>query len=413
MDVRGWDTGHHPGVALTEKREQFARLIGQGVSNSEACRLVGVNRKTGTRWRFGRTIANTAGEPVHYPPVRILNATARSLRYLSLSERTTIADLHRDGFSVRAIARELGRAPSTISRELHLNSDEAGRYRPHTAQAKARARMPRPRFRALVTDAVLGAAVCELLAWKWSPEQVAHELTVRFPGQPARHLCAESIYQAIYDPDTALTRPAKHALRTRRRRRRPRTQGLARRGRLAGMTMIDQRPAHIADRTEAGHWEGDLIMGAANQSAIGTLLERRARYLMLVHVPGAYTADVVRHGVSAAFAALPAALRGTLTGDQGKEMAEHQQLATQTGLGVYFCDAHSPWQRGSNENMNGLLRQYFPKGTDLRTHTVADLAVAAREINHRPRKTLNWATPADLFDQLLSATSTARCCDDH
>ena len=256
MQDVGRVVGHHPGVALTEKRARFVALIRQGVSNSEACRLVGVNRKTGTRWRYGRTIRNTAGEPVHYPAVTIKPASPRSSRYLSLDERTVIADLRRERCGVREIARRIGRAASTVSRELRGNADE-GRYRPHTAQAKAQARMPRPRQRRVATDPVLGGAVCELLTKKWSPEQVAHELTVRFAGQPDWQLCPESIYQAIYDPDTALTRPAKSSLRSRRRRRRLRTQGLRRRGRLPQMRMIAQRPSHVEGRQQAGHWEGD------------------------------------------------------------------------------------------------------------------------------------------------------------
>jgi len=250
--------GHHAGVVLTDKREKFIRLIRQGVSNSEACRLVGVNRRTGTRWRFGRTILNRADEPVHYPPVTTTTAhRPRSSRYLSLAERVAIADLRRDGLGVRQIAVEIGRPPSTVSRELRRNVDEAGRYGPHAAQRKSDARMPRPRRRRVSTDVVLGAVVCELLTKRWSPEQVAHELRLRFGEQPQRRLCPESIYQALYDPDTELTRPAKHSLRSHRRRRRRRTQGLERRGRLTAMTMIDQRPAQVEDRRGAGHWEGD------------------------------------------------------------------------------------------------------------------------------------------------------------
>ena len=412
MDQSVRDDGHSPGVALTEKRDRFVRLIGQGVSNSEACRIVGVNRRTGTRWRFGRSILNTAGKVVHYPAVTMSTTTAeRSPRYLSIDERSTIADLHHRGAGVRAIAAELGRAPSTVSRELRANTDELGRYLPFAAQRAADARRPRPRPRRVATDSMLGKTVCDLLGLKWSPEQIAHELRSQF-AEPSRRLCPESIYQAIYDPNTVLTRQAKHSLRSHRRRRRRRTYGLQRSGRLTDMTMIAQRPAAVEDRAEAGHWEGDLIMGRGNKSAIGTLVERQARFLMLVHVPGEHTAEAVRDGVTAALGRLPPHLRSTLTWDQGKEMAQHRQIADATGTRVYFCDAHSPWQRGSNENMNGLLRQYFPKGSDLRCHTANDLAAVADEINRRPRKTLNWATPAGLLDQLLSPSSAVACCDD-
>lgn len=392
------------GVALFGQRERFVRLIGQGVSNSEACRLVGVNRRTGTRWRFGRTILDAAGRSVQYPPVRNANrpSVPLSSRYLSLDERTVIADLVRAGGTVRAIAGELGRSPSTVSRELRRNLDERGRYLPHTAQRIARVRLARARQRRVSSDAELCDAVTQLLTKRWSPEQVANELRARFPQQPARQLCMESIYQAIYDPLTPLTRPAKAALRSRRRCRRPRSSLITRRGRLTEMTPISARPARVEDRDQPGHWEGDLIMGEANRSAIGTLIERRARYLILFHIPEAHSGEAIRDGITSAVSQLPQTMRRTLTWDQGKEMALHRQTSTQTGMRVYFCDAHAPWQRGSNENANGLLRQYFPKGSDLHAHTPADLAAVADEINTRPRKTLAWTAPADLFQQLLS-----------
>jgi IS30 family transposase len=207
----------------------------------------------------------------------------------------------------------------------------------------------------------------------------------------------ESIYQAIYDPAVELTRPA------RRRRRRRRLGGLQRRGRLTAMTMIDQRPIEVADRIQLGHWEGDLIMGPSNRTAIGTLVEGRTRFLILLAFPGAVaTADAVRHAISTAFVSLPAGLRRTLTWDQGKELGLHQQIAANTGTRVFFCDAHAPWQRGSNENMNGLLRGYFPKSTDLSVHTAEDILGVAVEVNHRPRKTLGWSRPAELFDRALA-----------
>ena len=207
---------------LAEKQEWFARVVAQGVSNAEACRIVGINRRTGTRWRYGRTILNTAGEAVHYPPVRLTAPEAPHPRYLSLVERTTIADLHRAGVGVRGIADELGRAGSTVSRELRRNTDDRGRYLPATAQKLSSERRSRAlRTRRLVRDEQLHGVVTELLGKRWSPEQVAHELRLHFPGQPERHLCTESIYQAIYDPRTDVTRPAKR----RRRRRRRRVQG--------------------------------------------------------------------------------------------------------------------------------------------------------------------------------------------
>ncbi|MEB3072075.1 IS30 family transposase [[Mycobacterium] vasticus] len=383
------------GVLLVEEREWFARLVAQGVSNAEACRIVGINRKTGIRWRYGRTIRNTAGEAVHYRPVRVTAPTAPHPRYLSLAERTVIADLHRAGVGVRGIAEELGRAPSTVSRELRRNIDGPGRYLPATAQRLSVERRSRAvPLRRVVRDNELHGVVTALLDRRWSPEQVSHELRSHFPDQPERHLCTESIYQAIYDPRTDVTRPAKR----RRRRRRRHVQGLERRGRITNMTMIADRPVEVDDRVQVGHWEGDCIMGSGNRSAIGTLVERTTRFLILVHLPtGRPAAENIRDGIVDALGGLPPHLRRTLTWDQGKEMALHQQITTNTGTRVYFCDAHSPWQRGSNENTNGLLRDYFPKGTDLSTISPAEMQQVADELNDRPRKTLGWARPAALI----------------
>ena len=268
------------GGMVVEKQEWFVRLIAQGVSNSEACRIVGINRRTGTRWRYGRTIVNKASEPVHYPPVTSAAPKPPHPRYLSLAERTMIADLHRAGVSVSGIAQELGRAASTVSRELRRNADDQGRYLPTTAQRLCVERQSRSsRTRRLARDEQLCGVVAELLGKRWSPEQIAHELPMRFPDQTERHLCTETIYQAIYDPRIALTRPAKR----RRQRRRRRVQGLERRGRLTGMTMITDRPAEVEHRVQVGHWEGDCIMGAGNRSAIGTLVERVTRFLGACH----------------------------------------------------------------------------------------------------------------------------------
>ena len=387
-----------------EKQEWFGRLIAQGISNRQACRIVGINRRTGTRWRYGRTILNSAGEPVHYPPVSSAEHKPRHPRYLSLAERTTIADLHHAGVSVCGIADEVGRAASTVSRELRRNADNQGRYLPATAERLTVERQCRSRTRRVARDDQLCGVVAELLGKRWSPEQIAHELPVRFPDQPERHLCTESIYQAIYDPRTDLTRPAKR----RRRRRRRRVQGLERRGRLTDMTMIADRPAEVNDRVQVGHWEGDCIMGAGNRSAIGTLVDRVTRFLILVHVPtGQSTAEAVRDGVADVLGALAPHLRRTLTWDQGKELSLHQQITARTGTRVFFCDAHSPWQRGSNENMNGLLRDYFPKGTDLAYISPEELQRVADELNDRPRKTLGWARPADLITDAAVGARTA------
>jgi IS30 family transposase len=385
------------GGVQAEKQQRYLQLIAQGVNNSEACRQVGIDRKTGNRWRYGRKVRNSAGALVIYPPVKIKQARPRSPRYLSEQERIEIADLLAARTSVRGIAVELGRAPSTISREIRRNSDRDGRYRPHHAEQSARLRACKPRKRRITLDALLAETVGRLLARRWSPEQVAHELREVFADQPSRWLCKETIYQAIYDPAVEVTRPA------RRRRRRRRLLGAQRRGRLTAMRMIDERPDEAADRVQAGHWEGDLIMGAGNRSAIGTLVERTTRFVILLAFPdGAATADGVCQAITSALGGLPALLRRTLTWDQGKELALHQQITTSTGARVFFCDAHSPWQRGSNENMNGLLRDYFPKGTDLSIHTAEDLARVAAEVNDRPRKTLGWQRPAELLNTQIA-----------
>ena len=385
------------GGVQAEKQQRYAQLIAQGINNSEACRLVGVDRKTGNRWRYGRKVRNSAGAVVIYPPVKITEPKPRSPRYLSEQERTRIADLLAARMSVRGIAQELGRAPSTVSREIRRNRDPDGRYRPHHAEHAARQRACRPRKRRIAGDEVLAEVVQRLLSKRWSPEQVAHELRVLF-AESSRWLCKETIYQAIYDTAVAVTRPA------RRRRRRRRLQGLQRRGRLTAMRMIDERPAEAEDRIQAGHWEGDLIMGAGNRSAIGTLVERATRYLVLLAFPdGIASTDAVRQAITEALERVPVGLRRTLTWDQGKELAQHQQITIQSGTSVFFCDAHSPWQRGSNENMNGLLRDYFPKGTDLSAHTAEEIGRIAAEVNDRPRRTLGWQRPAELFAAAATA----------
>jgi transposase, IS30 family len=384
-----------------EKREQYARLIGQGFSSLEACRIVGINPRTGKRWRHGRTITVRDGRKLHYAPVVSRGKVARreiSDRYLSEEERVRIADLRKTGAGVRAIAEKTGRSPSTISRELRRNRDpDSGRYRPFTAHKLAVRRRARPRPGKIASDEVLRQFVAGRLEKRWSPEQICQALRREFPDDAARHVVHETIYQAVYRPELGgLPRELpSRALRTRRRRRRPHRRPDQRRPNgITAMTMLDQRPAEAADRAEPGHWEGDLITGQCNRSAIGTLVDRASRFTILLHLPGRHTAEAVRDALIAALSALPAPLRRSLTWDQGKEMALHPEVTAALGMPVYFCDKASPWQRPSNENTNGLLRQYFPKGSDLRVHSADDLAAVAAELNTRPRRTLGWDTPA-------------------
>ena len=392
-----------PGPApQTAKREQFAGLIARGVSNNEACRVVGINPRTGKRWRHGRTITSGSGRRLHYPPVINPRTTQISPRYLSEDERVAIADLHRQGRTLRAIADELKRSPSTISRELRRNQDpDKGQYRPFVAQRLAAARRGRPGRGKVIADGELREFVTARLAKRWSPEQISHALRTEFADRPERHLVPETIYQAVYRPELGgLHRELPRALRTGRRRRKPHPHPDARRpGRLADMTMIDQRSAEADDRATPGHWEGDLITGEQNRSAIGTLVERSSHFTILLHLPGGrHTAEAVRDALIAAMSVLPAHLRRSLTWDQGSEMALHAEITRDLGMPVFFCEKASPWQRPSNENTNGLLRDYFPKGSDLSVHRAEDVAAVATELNERPRKTLGWASPAELLD---------------
>jgi IS30 family transposase len=325
-------------------------------------------------------------------------------RVLSLAEREEIAVGVAAGEPLRVIAARLGRAPSTVSREVRRNRPQRGGYRAVAAQAQAEFRARRPKTARLAGDGRLRGWVQGKLERNWSPEQISATLKEQFPDEPEMRVSHETIYQSIYVQGRgALRRELAVSLRTGRALRKPRRKAEQRRGRIKDMVMISERPPEAADRAVPGHWEGDLIMGAGNASAIGTLVERATRFVLLLHLPHGHDPAAVADAMTEAMAGLPAALRRTLAWDQGKEMAAHKQISLATGLDVYFCDPHSPWQRGSNENTNGLLRQYFPKGTSLAVHGQARLEEVADELNARPRKTLGWKTPAQALDQFLAA----------
>ncbi|WP_442935355.1 IS30 family transposase [Nesterenkonia sp. PF2B19] len=333
---------------------------------------------------------------------QLLAGTDTNPRFLSLAEREKIRDLRALGTSMREIASQLGRPHSTISREIARNSDSAGRYMPYGAQRMAAQRRARPKRAKLIGDSPLRLWVTRKLSLQWSPAQISATLVTEFPDAPEMRVCPETIYQALYlQARGGLKKEVQTALRTGRTRRKP--QGQQRRPRSLGqnMIMISDRPAEIEDRSVPGHWEGDLIMGAGNRSAIATLVERQSRYVMLCHLPGDHTAETVAAAVTAQISRLPQHLRGSLTWDQGSEMAQHHRITIEAELPVYFCDPASPWQRGSNENTNGLLRQYFPKGTDLAVHGPEDLEHVAHLLNGRPRKTLQWATPAEKMRDII------------
>jgi IS30 family transposase len=430
-------------------RREVERLfwdeIARGLTSEDAAAAVGVSSAAGTRWFRQR------GGMSPFGPAGLTG------RYLSFAEREEIALLNAQGTGVRRIARELGRAPSTVSRELRRNAATRGgklEYRASVAQWKADLLALRPKTAKLVANERLRDYVQERLAgtvqtldgkvvpgpvtaaWKgrnkphrqdrrwtnsWSPEQIAHRLRVDFPDDESMRISHEAIYQALYvESRGALKRELVACLRTGRALRVPRARARQRAtGHVTPEVMISERPAEVADRAVPGHWEGDLIIGT-DRSAIGTLVERSTRFTMLLHLPrmdgygveprvkngpalAGYGAEAMRDAITTRITTLPAQLRRSLTWDRGKELAQHAQLKIDTGVAVYFADPHSPWQRGTNENTNGLLRQYFPKGTDLSRWTAEEIEAVAATLNGRPRKTLGWKTPAEaLDDQLLS-----------
>jgi transposase, IS30 family len=399
------------------RRVEYELLRTQGAARRQAAEQVGINLRTAKDWdrgvrktRGARTYPD--GPRVGYntgvtPMAPSLTAMERELhpRFLSLVERETIADMRRAGRSLHAIGRALGRAASTIKREIDNHAGADGVYRAYAAHRAWVGSRPRPKQRKLLQDGPLREFVADGLRQRWSPRQICHALAKEYPDDQDMRVSAETIYQALYvQARGALRREVAAALRTGRTRRKPHRRPDQRTSRFVDdMVMISERPAEVEDRAVPGHWEGDLIMGAGNASAIVTLVERATRYVMLGHLPGGHTAEEVCAVLVDLIATLPAHLRGSLTWDQGSEMAAHKQFSIATGVPVYFCDPHSPWQRGSNENTNGLLRQYFPKGTDLSVHGPADLEHVSQELNGRPRETLGWDNPAERMRDLLTA----------
>ena len=324
----------------------------------------------------------------------------RSYRHMNAEDRETLSLGLAHGHSLRAMARVLGRAPSTMSRESARNSTRGRPYRACTAQVQATARARQPRRPRKLLDPWLWQYVRTQLAEGCSPEQIAGRLQRAYPDDMRKQLSAETIYVGLYVlPRGALRSELLAALRQARKARRPRTRGRDRRGQIPHMTSIVERPAEVATRTVPGHWEGDLIKGARNGSAVGTLVERTTRLVLLARMEGT-DATSARRGFTKKLRHVPALLRKTLTYDRGKEMAEHEQLAQRLAIQIFFADPYSPWQRGTNENTNGLLRQYLPKGTDLSGYTQRELNAIAQRLNTRPRKCLNFATPLEVYAQL-------------
>ena len=426
-------------------QRQFWRLIAMGITSAEASIAVGVSVPVGMRWFR------------HAGGMSPLSLTEPSGRYLSFEEREEIALMRAKDKGVREIARELGRDPGTISRELRRNAaTRSGKseYRALVAQWKAQESAKRPKVAKLAVNDALREYVQDRLAgkvrrpdgtvvdgpmpppWKglnkphrtdrrwslaWSPEQISHRLKVDFPDDESMRISPEAIYQSLFiEGRGALKRELVACLRTGRALRQPRERSRNKpQGHVTADVVLSERPAEAADRAVPGHWEGDLIIGTG-RSAIGTLIERSSRSTMLVHLPrlegwgeqpvvkngpalGGYGAIAMNAALAASLTALPVQLRQTLTWDRGKELSGHAQLTLDTGTRVFFADPHSPWQRPTNENTNGLLRQYFPKGTDLSRWSAADLEAVALALNNRPRKILGWRTPAEVFAEQLSS----------
>lgn len=320
-------------------------------------------------------------------------------QHMSIDERETLSLGLAQGQSLRTMATVLGRAPSTVSRE-HARNARGHPYRACSAQSLAVTRARQPRRPRKLLDPWLWQYVRTHLGQGCSPEQIAGRLRREYPDDMRKRLSTETIYVALYVlPRGTLRTELLTALRQARKARRPRSRGTDRRGQLLNMTLIADRPAEVASRTVPGHWEGDLIKGARNGSAVGTLVERTTRLVILARMEGT-DAVSAREGFTRKLRHIPAPLRKTLTYDQGKEMAEHERLAQHLAIRVFFADPHSPWQRGTNENTNGLVRQYLPKGTDLSGYTQRELNAIAHRLNTRPRKCLNFATPLEVFTQL-------------
>jgi IS30 family transposase len=391
----------HPGVSRDRRRE-FWRRIAAGVSTDAASDAIGVSRQQGRRW-----FAKAGG----MSPVELDEPSGR---YLGPAEREVIGLRLAAGVSKAEIARELGRSPSTITKEVQRNSavgrhrDRGPAYRPRLAQYKAEQRAKRPKLSKLATDEALHAQVEQRLRKRLSPRQISKQLERDFLDDGRMRVSHETIYRSLYVQGRGeLRRELTKCLRTGRAMRRPRARTESR-GKIPNMIMISERPPEVKDRAVPGHWEGDLIIGKDSRSAVGTLVERHTRFVMLLHLPTDHTAETVKDALVAKMLTLPIQLRRSLTWDQGREMAKHTEITFEAKLPIYFCDPASPWQRGSNENTNGLLRQYFPKGSDLSIYPEAYLDFVAAELNDRPRETLDWDSPAERIRALLFPNENGR-----
>ncbi len=393
-------------------KREFWRGIAAGLSTVDAAAAAGASRASAEPW-FG----NAGG----MPPLPLAEPSGR---FLTIVERERIAAGVARGESIRSIARALDRSASTVLRELRRNRGKSPRYRPKRttrpprqpasyspseAQTRADRRLARPKTSKLAFDHQLRAEVERRLRLGHSPEQISRRMRALFPDDERMRISHEAIYRSLFVQGRGeLRRELTKSLRSGRTIRKPRArtqrQAVSGPGRITGMVMISERPAEVEDRAIPGHWEGDLIIGRDGHSQIGTLVERTTRFVILLHLPERRDAATVADQMISRMKDLPELLRRSVTWDQGKEMAEHARVKLELDLrdGVFFCEPHSPWQRGTNENTNGLLRQYFPKGTDLSSYSQHYLDYVAAELNDRPRKTLEWATPTEALNRLLS-----------
>lgn len=378
---------------------EYERVFWQGIRSG-----LGVDEAAvmaGGSWSWGRRLFVKAGG---VNPTAVAGPVGQ--RYLRFDEREEIMRLQASGHGVRQIAREIGRNPSTVSRELKRALGSRG-YKASMAQTHADLGRRGPRSAKLATHLRLRREVQTRLERFESPEQIAGRLKLDFPDEPEMWVSAETIYQSLYvQARGGLKRELTAYLRTGRSMRKPRRKPGQRRTRIPGMVMISERPAEVEDRAVPGHWEGDLIMGSASSdSAVGTLVERTTGFVMLLHLPDGHGTLAVQDALIAKMLTLDEHLRRSLTWDQGREMTNHRQVAAATGLDIYFCDPHSPWQRGTNENTNGLLRQYLPKGSDLSFHGPGMLDNIAAELNSRPRKRHGFRTPAEMLNDILTTAA--------
>jgi len=388
------------------RRDHYFGLRKSGLNSTAAAKIVGVSKRTAKVWRNGRTRATGRNESPTVDWYRGDMELPKVIhhRYLNQDERLAIADGTRNGQSARSIAQLLNRNVTTITRELARGTNpKTGHYEPYYAQQQSTLRLARPKQSKILKNKTLFKRVKSGLEKGWSPEQISGRLREDYGNNSDMYVCHETIYQAIYvQARGELKLEVTKALRSGRATRRTQAQPQERKSRFREpMIMISERPPEIEDRAIPGHWEGDLIAGKQNKSAIGTLVERQSRFTVLLHLPDKHDAESVQAAIVSKLQNFPKLLRNSLTWDQGSELALHANIKTALDMDVYFCDPHSPWQRGTNENTNGLLREYFPKGTDLSQYSEKYLDAVADELNDRPRKVLQFKKPAEKILEII------------